>query len=151
MMKYEYEQKDRAFLIIKHEAVQRGLIGEIITRLERKGLKITAMKMFKMTDDEVRKLYSNCVSLPFFDEMLRFNSRCAVVGIAVEGPDANKGANEVCGKVGVSGTVRGDFALCHSRNVLHCSDENMTDREIAIFFNEDEICRYSSAGEEWLI
>lgn len=63
------EKQDRAFLIIKHEGVQRALIGEILSRLERKGLKIVGMKMFCLSENDVRNLYSNCLDLPFFDEI----------------------------------------------------------------------------------
>ena len=144
------EKQDRAFLIIKHEGVQRALIGEILSRLERKGLKIVGMKMFCLSENDVRNLYSNCLDLPFFDEMLEYNANHPVIGIVVMGPDANKGANEVCGKIGVPGTIRGDLALCHARNVLHCSDEDATDREVALFFRESELFDFRNSGEEWL-
>ncbi len=104
-------EKDMAFLIIKHEAVQRGLIGEILGRIEKKGLKIIALKMFEMKKEQVMCLYDNCTELSFFEELLKYNSDCPVIGIVVAGPDANKGANEVCGVIGLGGTVRGDYAL----------------------------------------
>lgn len=144
------EKKNRAFLIIKHEGIQRGLIGEIISRLERKGLKIIGLKMFCMTEDKVKMLYSNCIDLVFFSEMLEYNANHLVIGMVVEGADGNKAANEVCGKIGVAGTVRGDFALCNARNLLHCSDEDATNQEIRMFFDESEFFNYNSCSEEWM-
>ena len=143
-------EKDMAFLIIKHEAVQRGLIGEILGRIEKKGLKIIALKMFEMKKEQVMCLYDNCTELSFFEELLKYNSDCPVIGIVVAGPDANKGANEVCVVIGLGGTVRGDYALCNSRNVLHCSDEGKTQREIDLFFSNEEMFYYSNAWEGWL-
>ncbi len=143
-------EKDMAFLIIKHEAVQRGLIGEILGRIEKKGLKVIALKMFEMKKEQVMDLYDNCKKLPFFEELLTYNSDCPVIGLVVAGPNANKGANEVCGVIGRAGTVRGDYALCHSRNVLHCSDEGKTQREIDLFFSNRELFFYDTAWEDWI-
>lgn len=143
-------REDKAFLLIKHEALQSKIIGEIINRIERKGLKIIGMKMLRLTENDVKKLYKKCINLSYFNEMLRYNSNCPVIGIVVMGVDGNKCANEVCGKVGVPGTVRGDFAMCNSRNMLHCSEPDETSYEISLFFDEYELYNYKLCQEGWM-
>lgn len=142
--------KNKAIMIIKHEAVQRKIIGEIISRIEKKGLKIIAMKMMEMTEEDVRCLYNKCTELPYFDEMVDYNTNGPVIVLLVEGVDGNKNANEVCGRVGEMGTVRGDFVLHSARNVLHCSDEDVTEQEIPIFFEEKDIYEYEELLSKFL-
>ncbi|MBE5891584.1 MAG: nucleoside-diphosphate kinase [Lachnospiraceae bacterium] len=145
------ERENVALMLIKHEGVQRNLIGNIIKRIENKGLKIIGMKMLKLSEKQVKELYVNCLHLHYFSEMLDYNSEKPMVAIVVEGPNGNICANEVCGKVGVPGTVRGDFAMTNSRNVLHCSDSEKSIEEIKMFFSEEELFEYSKAGDEWMM
>lgn len=145
------ERENVALMLIKHEGVQRNLIGNIINRIENKGLKIIGMKMLKLSEKQVKELYTNCLHLHYFNEMLEYNSEKLMVAIVVEGPNGNTCANEVCGKVGVSGTVRGDFAMTNPRNVMHCSDSEKSIEEIKMFFSEEELFEYSKAGDAWMI
>lgn len=140
--------------MIKPDAVQRGLIGEIIKRVESKGLKITAMKMIRISREKAEEHYAEHKSKPFFGELISFITSSPVVVCIVEGKSAVSVVRKLIGKTDPKeaepGTIRGDFALEITYNCVHASDSQKTaEREIRLYFSEDEILSYKRAGEKF--
>ena len=141
--------------MIKPDAVQRGLIGEIIKRIENKGLKIVAMKMLKVSKEKAEEHYAEHKNKPFFNELISFITSSPVVVCVVEGKNAIAVVRKLIGKTDPKeaepGTIRGDLALEITYNCVHASDSQETaEREINLYFSENEILSYKRAGEEWL-
>jgi nucleoside-diphosphate kinase len=129
------------FIMCKPDAVERGLVGEIIARIERKGLRIVAMDLRVPDEDLARAHYEEHADKPFFGELVSFLSRGPVVAMVVEGPDANTFhlMRTLIGKTKVEdaqpGSIRGDFATTTNENLVHGSDgEESAAREIALWF-----------------
>ncbi len=146
---------ERTFVMVKPDGVQRGLIGEVISRLERKGLKIVAMKMLWIQEELAREHYMEHAEKPFFQALVDYITSGPVVAMVVEGKEAVKVVRTLIGATNpieaAPGTVRGDFGMDIGRNVVHASDSlESAEREISLFFNADEIVDYSKSGEEWL-
>jgi len=146
---------ERTFVMVKPDGVQRGLIGEVISRLERKGLKIVAMKMLWIQEELAREHYMEHAEKPFFQALVDYITSGPVVAMVVEGKEAVKVVRTLIGATNPieasPGTVRGDFGMDIGRNVVHASDSlESAEREISLFFNADEIVDYSKSGEEWL-
>lgn len=141
---------ERTLVILKPGAVQRGLIGEIITRFEHKGLTITAMKMANLTEDVLNKHYAHLTAKPFFPLIKASMMAAPVVLLCVEGIDAVRVVHDMAGSTNgrnaAFGTIRGDFSMSNQENVVHTSDsvENATE-ELARFFVESEYCSYTPA------
>ncbi len=146
---------ERTFVMIKPDSVVRGLAGEVLSRLERKGLKIVGMKMIRMSEDQASRLYAPHLGKPFFNDLVKFIRSAPVVVLALEGENAVAVVRRIIGstdsKEAAPGTVRGDFSCSKSMNVIHASDspEN-AQRELAIFFSEDEVMKYSRLDEAWV-
>jgi len=146
---------ERTFVMIKPDGVQRGLIGKIIERFERKGLKIVALKMLKLSKELAKKQYEVHREKSFFKGLVNFVTSGPVVVMVVEGKNAIKAVRNLIGATdpleAIPGTIRGDFGMEIGRNIIHASDsENSAKKEIYLFFNENEICEYSRIDEEWL-
>ena len=134
----------RTFLAIKPDGVQRGLIGEIISRLEKKGFKLVAMKFMRLSNDLAKKHYGEHVNKPFFEELVKFITSGPVVAMIWEGEDVINGLRKIMGKTNPKeadvGTIRRDFGIDIGRNVVHGSDsKESAQREISLFFSNDEI------------
>ncbi|NIO22347.1 MAG: nucleoside-diphosphate kinase [Candidatus Aenigmarchaeota archaeon] len=146
---------EREFVIIKPDAVQRGLIGEIISRFERKGLKFIAMKLLKLDRKRAEALYAVHKGKPFYEELLVYITSGPIVVFVVEGQNAIKIVRTLVGATNpleaALGTIRGDFALSIRKNAVHASDspENAA-IERSIFFDEEEILSYERIDEIWL-
>lgn len=146
---------ERELIILKPDAVCRGLIGEIISRIERKGLKIIAMKMLKLTIDQARKLYEVHKDKPFYNDLVNYISSAPVVAIVVEGDDAISVIRNLIGltdgRKAPPGSIRGDFSISNSKNLVHASDSKESfEREINIFFSSKEIMEYRLPYEDFL-
>jgi len=145
--------KERTLVFLKPGAVIRGLMGEIITRIERKGLKITAMKLLRLNKEKAEELYEMHRGKTFFQELVAHVTSGPVLAMVVEGPNAVTVMRTLIGKTNPleagPGTIRGDYALNVTKNVIHASDspEN-AEREIRIFFKEEEIVDYCKPSEE---
>ena len=147
-------ERERTFVMLKPDAVQRGLIGEIISRIERKGLKIAAMKMLALDRELAERHYAVHREKPFFPELVDFITSSPVVVMVVEGREAVKVIRGLMGKTdpleAAPGTIRGDLGLDITKNLIHGSDGPETARrEIALFFTEDEILDYELTGSQW--
>jgi nucleoside-diphosphate kinase len=136
--------KQRTLLFVKPDGVRRGLIGEIIRRIERKGLRIVAMKMMRFTPELARKHYEEHVAKPFYPSLEEFILSGPVVAMVVEGDDVVELTRTMMGKTrhteAAPGTIRGDFAFSTTENLIHGSDSPArAEIEIANFFTEAEI------------
>jgi nucleoside-diphosphate kinase len=146
---------DRTFVMIKPDGVQRGLVGDIVARFERRGLKIAAMRMLVVSEDLAKKHYEEHAAKPFFPNLVGFIRSGPVVAMVVEGKDAVPIVRSMVGatnpKNSAPGTIRGDFAVDMGRNVIHASDSpESAKREISLYFNNSEIATYKRIDEQWL-
>jgi nucleoside-diphosphate kinase len=147
--------RDRTFFMIKPDGVQKGLVGDVLQRVEQKGFKIVAMKMLSISNEMAQEHYNEHISKPFFDDLVGFITSGPVVAMVVEGENAVEGIRTMMGKTdpkaSAPGTIRGDFGIHLSRNVVHGSDSpSSAEREISIFFRSEEMMEYTRIDEMWL-
>ncbi|AAK40571.1 nucleoside-diphosphate kinase [Saccharolobus solfataricus] len=134
----------RTFVMIKPDGVKRGLIGEIISRFEKRGLKIVSLKMVKMSRDTAEKLYEEHKGKSFFEELVNYVTSGPVVCMVIEGDDVVQVIRRMIGntdpKEAPPGTIRGDYALSKSENVIHASDSiEKAQREMSLFFDKSDL------------
>lgn len=146
---------ERTFVIIKPDAVQRGLIGEVITRFERRGLRIAGMKLIQVSNEMARKHYGVHEGKPFFDGLIKFITSGPVVLMALEGKDAIAIARATMGATApgkaAPGSIRADFGMDIGYNIVHGSDGPETAaQELALWFNEDELLSYQRVIDTWI-
>lgn len=146
---------ERTLVILKPDAVQRGLIGEILSRLERRGLRFAALKLMQITPELAARHYAIHQGKPFYDGLVRFITGGPVVVAVVEGKDAISLVRKTMGATDPAraepGTIRADFALEIGRNLIHGSDGPDTAAyEIPLFFDDDEILSYRRAIDDWI-
>jgi len=147
---------ERTLVIVKPDAVQRGLIGEVITRLERTGLKLVALKLSKIDRETAHTHYQEHVNKPFFQGLVNFITSGPVVLAVFEGPNAVSIVRKTMGATNpvdsAPGSIRGDLAISLGRNVIHGSDSpESAEREISIFFSPEEILSYERAIDNWIL
>jgi nucleoside-diphosphate kinase len=149
--------RERTFVMAKPDAVQRGLVGELIGRLEERGLKLVACKMITIDDELAREHYDEHVDEPYFDDLRNFITSGPVVPMVWEGQDATRQVRGMIGETDPAdadpGTIRGDYALDLGRNVVHAADhedEGANEREIGLFFDDAEIQDYERIDATWL-
>ena len=135
---------ERTFVFLKPEAVRRGLMGEIIARIERKGLKIRALRLHRMTRSEAEELYAPHRGKDFFERLVRHVTSGPVLLMVVEGPNAIRAMRQLIGATNpleaAPGTIRGDYGLDITANVIHAADSlESAEREMRIFFSEEEL------------
>ena len=146
---------ERTLVIIKPDGVQRGLIGPILTRLERRGLRIAAMKLMQITPDLASRHYKVHQGKPFYEPLVEFITSGPVVVAVIEGTDAIDTVRKTMGATNPAlaepGTIRADYGLEIGRNLVHGSDGADTAAyEIPLFFDDDEILSYERAIDTWL-
>lgn len=146
---------ERTFTMLKPGVVQRRLAGEIITRIERKGLKIVGLKMMTIPTSLAQTHYAEHREKPFFGELVSFITSGPVVAMVVEGEDAIARIRALCGATKVEaalpGTIRGDYAMHTGLNIIHASDSaESAGREIGLFFEKAEIQEWSDGNREWI-
>ena len=137
---------ERTFIAVKPDGVKRGLVGNIVERFERKGYKIIAMKMLQPTQEIAAKHYAEHVGKPFYNRLINYITSGPIVAMVVEGDNVVKGARHIMGSTKPDeaevGTIRADYAQTMEYNVVHGSDSiESAEREIAIYFRPEEICR----------
>ncbi len=146
---------EKSLIIIKPDAVQRNLIGEIISRIERKGLKIIAMKMISIGDAVLEEHYAHIKDKPFFPGIRNFMKSSPVVVVAIEGINSISALRLLVGPTkaweATAGTIRGDFSLSTQSNIVHASDsvEN-GEIEVSRFFDESELFVYSKIDTDFI-
>ncbi|MCB2189458.1 MAG: nucleoside-diphosphate kinase [Deltaproteobacteria bacterium] len=141
---------ERTLILIKPDALSRGLTGQVLTRFERKGLKIAGMKMLQLTDQLLREHYSHLADKPFFPTITEFMSRTPVIALCLEGKEAVDVCRKLCGvtnsRQADPGTIRGDWGLSVQANLVHASDSVETAAaEVARFFTPEELFDYQPA------
>lgn len=146
---------EQTFLMIKPDGVQRGLIGEIIRRFERKGLKLVALKMFQLTDEQAETHYQEHKGKPFYPPLIEFITSGPVVAMVWEGDQAVELCRSMIGKTdplqAAPGTIRSDYGIHTNRNIIHGSDSiESARREIALFFEPDELLQYDRSIQSWI-
>lgn len=139
---------EKTLVIFKPSAVQRGLIGEILSRFERKGLTIVAMKMARLSETILREHYAHLVDRPFFPFILDSMTASPVVLMVLEGVDAVKVVRLLTGatnsREALPGTIRGDFSMSGQENVIHASSSiEDAEAEVKRFFAPEEICEWT--------
>jgi nucleoside-diphosphate kinase len=146
---------EKSLVLIKPDGVQRGLAGKIISRFEKRGLKIVAMKMIWMDDELANKHYAIHKSKPFFKDLVSFITSSPIIAIVFEGAKAVEVIRQTMGDTNAAkaqaGTVRGDFGIDLQQNLVHGSDslENAA-KEISIFFTDKEIMNYKRDIDRWI-
>ncbi len=146
-------REERTFIAVKPDGVKRGLVGEIVRRFERKGFKLIGIKMLDVTPEMAEKHYGEHKGKPFYPRLIEYIQSGPIVAMVWKGYDVIHGARVIMGSTKPNeaqvGTIRADFALVKEYNVVHGSDsEESAEREIAIYFNENEICdEYDNMAE----
>lgn len=145
----------RSLVLIKPDAIQRGLAGKIISRLEMRGLKIIAMKMLLMDKALARHHYAIHKDKPFFNDLVKFITSSPIIAIVFEGKNAIDVVRQTMGKTNAveasSGTIRGDYAIDLQQNLIHGSDSMQNaSKEIKYFFTDKEILSYQRDIDKWI-
>lgn len=130
---------EQTFIMVKPDGVRRGLVGEVIRRIEAKGFEIDEMKRFTIPEDLAREHYQEHTEKPFFGELVSFITSGPVVAMVVRGPDAIAGMRQIMGATNpleaAPGSIRGDFATVITENIVHGSDSPASaEREVKLFF-----------------
>ncbi len=143
---------ERTLVLLKPDAIQRDLVGEIISRLERKGLKLIGLKLMRLSDELLNEHYSHLAGRDFFAEVKSFMQLSPVVACCWEGTDVVNTVRLLAGitkaREAAPGTIRGDFGMSVQANLIHCSDSLETaSAEVERFFNPEELFSYGDVLE----
>lgn len=146
---------ETTLILCKPDAVSRGLVGEILMRIERRGYLITAMKLMQLDGDKAREHYKEHKDRPFFGDLVSFITSGPLVAMAVEGEKAIDGMRQIIGATdplgAMTGSIRSDFAQSIGRNLVHGSDsKGAAERELAIFFHKNEFVSRKHDLERWI-
>lgn len=146
---------ERTYVMVKPDGVQRGLVGEVIRRIEQRGLKIVALRMNTISPDSAKKHYAEHAQKPFFNSLVSFITSGPSVSMVIEGKNAVSVMRAINGATNpvnsATGSIRGDLALDTGRNIVHASDSvESAKREISIHFKDSEIAGYSRVDEAWV-
>ncbi len=146
---------ERTLVLVKPDGVQRGLIGEVIGRLERRGLKLVGLKLMQVSDELARRHYGEHVDRPFFPGLVRFITSSPVVAMAWEADGAVDAVRNTMGTTNpasaLPGTVRGDLGIDIGRNLVHGSDSpESAGRELDLFFDAAELLDYDRSTDPWI-
>ena len=146
---------ERTFVMVKPDGVQRGLIGEVISRLERRGLRLMVAKFMWVSKELAELHYAEHKGKPFYDGLISYITSAPVMAMAWEGPNAVAAVRQTMGVTNPAeaapGTVRHDFALEKGRNLTHASDKVETgEREIALWFRQEELVSWSRETDKWI-
>jgi nucleoside-diphosphate kinase len=146
---------EKTFLMVKPDGVQRALIGEIVSRFEKKGFQLVGAKLMNISEDLAKEHYGEHKERPFFGELVDFITSGPVFAMVWEGKDVILTARNMMGKTNPAeaapGSIRGDYAVQVSNNIIHGSDSaESAEREIGLFFKEEELVSYEKAVSVWI-
>jgi nucleoside-diphosphate kinase len=146
---------ERTFIMIKPDGVQRNLVGEVIKRFENKGFTLVGLKMISVSQELAEKHYDVHKERPFFASLVEFITSSPVVAMVWEGEGVVASARKIIGATNPltsePATIRGDFGVSIGRNLIHGSDAIETaNREISLWFKQDELCSWESSMKSWL-
>jgi len=149
------ETMRRTLVILKPDAVNRCLVGRILSRFEEKGLKIVGMKMERLNVYKLKQHYEHLTNKPFFDELLDYMSSIPCILVVIEGKDSvavvRRLAGETCGRDASPGTIRGDFSMSTQTNLIHASEnDEVAKYEIERFFKPEEMFSYDKMNFNWI-
>merc|ERR1712110_575561 len=147
--------RERTFIMLKPDAVHRGLVGDIIKRFEQKGFKLVAMKFMHADEELLKKHYADLSSKPFFPGLVKYMSSGPVVPMVWEGLNVVKTGRVMLGDTNPRdskpGTIRGDYCIQVGRNICHGSDSvDAANHEIGLWFGEKDLCDYTQAAIDWV-
>ncbi|MCL6647577.1 MAG: nucleoside-diphosphate kinase [Chloroflexi bacterium] len=147
---------ERTLIIVKPDGVQRGLVGAILERFERRGLKLVGLKLMRIDRSLAEQHYAEHVGKGFYEGLVAYITAGPVVVGVLEGPDAIEAVRATVGATNpvkaAAGTIRGDFGLAVGRNLVHASDSPASARrEVALFFREEELLSYTRSSDPWLL
>ncbi len=147
---------ERTLILCKPDAVSRGIVGDIIARLERRGYLLIAMKLMQLDGDRARKHYGEHEGKPFFDGLVKFITSGPLVAMCVEGENAIEGCRQLMGATNplaaAPGTIRADYAQTIGRNLVHGSDSSASaERELGIFFEARDFVSRRHDSERWIV
>merc|ERR1712190_319017 len=147
--------RERTFIMLKPDAVHRGLVGEIIKRFEAKGFKLVAMKMMHASEELLKEHYADLSSKAFFPGLVKYMGSGPVVPMVWEGLNVVKTGRVMLGETNpaasLPGTIRGDFCIQVGRNICHGSDAvESANHEIALWFKPEELCDWTSSQKDWI-
>jgi len=147
MSALKHPKEEKSLVIIKPDTIQRGLLGEVLSRFERKGLKIIGIKMIKMSDVLLGDHYSHLKDKPFFDSIKQYMKSSPIIVIVLSGVNAVSATRLIVGPTkgheADAGSIRGDFAMSGQSNLVHASDSvDNGEQEVARFFKEEELFEY---------
>merc|ERR1712141_512184 len=147
--------RERTFIMLKPDAVQRGLVGDIIKRFEQKGFKLVAMKFMHASEELLKEHYADLSKKGFFPGLIKYMGSGPVVPMVWEGLNAVKTGRVMLGATNpadsASGTIRGDLCVQVGRNICHGSDAvESANKEIALWFKPEELCSWESAQKDWV-
>ncbi len=148
-------EQERTLVIAKPDAMQRGLAGEFLARLERRGLRIEGLKLLQIDRALAERHYAEHQGKPFYEGLVSYITACPVVVAVFAGPNAIAAVRSTIGATNPSnaapGTIRGDFGLEVGRNLIHASDgPESARREVGLFFARDELATYDRAIDQWI-
>ncbi|MEH7454881.1 MULTISPECIES: nucleoside-diphosphate kinase [Bacillaceae] len=146
---------ERTYLMVKPDGVQRNLIGEIVSRFEKKGFQLVGAKLMQVSKEQAETHYAEHKERPFFGELVEFITSSPVFAMVWEGENVIATARQMMGatnpKDSAPGTIRGEYAATVGKNIIHGSDSPASaEREIGIFFNQNELVEYSKLIKEWV-
>jgi nucleoside-diphosphate kinase len=146
---------EQTLILVKPDAMQRGMAGEILARLERRGLRIAAMRMLRVDEDLASRHYAEHTQKPFYRTLVDFITSTPIVAAVMEGPNAVEVVRATMGATDPAkaspGTIRGDFGMYITQNLIHGSDStDSAAREIALFFDKGDIYSYPRDIDRWL-
>jgi nucleoside-diphosphate kinase len=147
---------ERTLVLVKPDGVQRGLIGEIVARCERKGLKVVGLRLLTVPREMAERHYAVHAGKHFYDGLVEFITSGPVAAVALEGPDAIATVRRLVGATMPNeadpGTIRGDLGISGLRNLIHASDAAETARdELALWFGEGELLDYERDIDAWIV
>ena len=147
---------EQTLVLVKPDGVQRGLIGEIVGRLEKRGLKLVGLKLMQVDEGLAHRHYGEHVDRPFFPGLVSFITSGPVVAMAWEANNAVEIVRSTMGPTNPAaagpGTIRGDFGVDIGRNLIHGSDSTESaGRELALFFQPEEILSYNRSNDQWIV
>ena len=146
----------KTLLLVKPDGVQRGLVGQIVSRIEQKGLKLVGLKLMRVSQELANQHYGEHVGKPFFNDLVDFITSSPIVAMAVEGENVVQVMRAIMGTTNPQeaspGTIRGDFGMTIGMNLIHGSDSaESAERELSLFFNSEEILDYQREVDKWVI
>ncbi len=147
--------QELTLVLLKPDSIQRGFVGEIISRFEKKGFKIVALKMLTLSIEKAEQFYNVHRDKKFFSSLINYIISGPIIAVALEGRDAVKVLRNMIGAtnpaIAEAGSVRGDYAMCIDKNIIHASDSlESANYELSVIFNPSDYVKYTKSDMNWV-